>query len=104
VTEVVTQTVDHLDDGYHGDRCHDDGCLDNQDVADHVTLTPELDDSYYDNDDTPKPDVVRKPEVSWRPHQQYVTTLPRRGDVIKRNKMAPATTNYTRSPTVLTAL
>jgi len=89
VTEVVTSTVDHLTDSCHSN-----------DGAGHMILPPEV-----DFDDLSKPGLVRKTEVSWRPHQQCVTSLPHRGDgisdVITGNKMAAV--NYKRG-TVLTAL
>jgi len=85
VTEVLTETVDHLDDSCHSD-----------DSAGHVMLSPEV-----DFDDMSKRELVRKTETSWRPYQQCVTSLPSRGDVITGNKMAAV--NYKRG-TVLTAL
>jgi len=72
ISQVVTETVDHLDDSCHS-----------SDLAGHVLLPPEV-----DYDDRPKPEVARETEVSWRPHQQCVTSLPRHNDIITGNKMA----------------
>ena len=94
VTEVVTETVDHLDDSCHSnDSCHSSNDCHS---AGHVMLPPEV-----DFDDLSKRELVRKTETSWRPYQQCVTSLPTGGDVITGNKMAAV--NYKRG-TVLTAL
>jgi len=90
VSHAVTETIDHPDDSCHSNS-----------HACHVTLPPEVD----IDDHVPKAETARKTEVSWRPHQQCITSSPRRSDVISDvftgNKMA--TVNY-RHETVLTAL